>query len=438
MSPHSWKILAGSTLIIVVLVMFAGCTGTPAPQSPNPPGNGITSPVPTAYSTTPGTVIAQSNNHFAADLYREINQENSGPGNNIFFSPFSISSALALTYEGAKGTTAGEIRSVFSFPENVSTMRNGFAAVNSGLNERNPGINLSTANALWAEKTATFLPEYTGVAEQYYGANTTSLDFVNQPDASRQTINSWVAARTNNKIQNLLPDGSIDPSTRLVITNAVYFKGTWEKQFDANLTVDTPFTKSDGTAVTAKMMQQTDENAVFPYAETPDLQMLSLPYSASGSSNLSMIVLLPRQNDLSAAGPYLAPSNLSVLEQTSSDRRVDVYIPKFKLETQYSMKKLLSAMGMPTAFSGAADFSGMDGFHDLYISDVYHKAYIEVNEEGTEAAAATGTVMAGMAAPGSEPPVPVFRADHPFLFLIQDNTSGTILFTGRVSDPTSS
>jgi len=166
--------------------------------------------------------------------------------------------------------------------------------------------------------------------------------------------------------------------------------------------------------------------------------MLSLPYSASGSSNLSMIVLLPRQNDLSAAGPYLAPSNLSVLEQTSSDRRVDVYIPKFKLETQYSMKKLLSALGMPTAFSGAADFSGMDGFHDLYISDVYHKAYIEVNEEGTEAAAATGTVMAGMAAPGSEPPVPVFRADHPFLFLIQDNTSGTILFTGRVSDPTSS
>ncbi len=227
--------------------------------------------------------------------------------------------------------------------------------------------------------------------------------------------------------------------TRLVITNAVYFKGTWEKQFDANQTSDAPFTRPDGTTVTARMMQRTDEDAIYSYAETPDLQMLSLPYTTASGPGLSMVVLLPKGNDLSAADPYLDPANLSALEQSASSRRVMVYLPKFKLESQYSLKETLSAMGMPTAFSGAADFSGMDGAQDLYISDVYHKAYIEVNEEGTEAAAATGVVMnLAAAAPGSEKPVPVFRADHPFIFLIQDNDTGVILFAGLVTDPTGS
>ena len=224
-----------------------------------------------------------------------------------------------------------------------------------------------------------------------------------------------------------------------MITNAIYFKGTWQKQFDANQTSDAPFTKPDGTTVTASMMQRTDKDTVYPYAETPDLQMLSLPYTATSGPGLSMIILLPKENNLSAAESYLDPANLSALEQSASARLVMVYLPKFKLESQYSLKDVLSSMGMPTAFSGAADFSGMDGAQDLYISDVYHKAYIEVNEEGTEGAAATGVVMNwAAAAPGSEEPVPVFRADHPFLFLIQDNDSGAILFAGQVTDPTGS
>jgi serpin B len=315
-------------------------------------------------------------------------------------------------------------------------MREGYAAENAEINAGNAGYTLSTANALWAEKTYVFLPAYTAAAEQYYGANTTNLDFVNQPEASRQTINSWVADKTNDKILDLLPEGSIDALTRLVITNAVYFKGTWEKQFDANQTADAPFTTPDGSQVTVKMMQQTGEDATYAYAATAGIQMISLPYTAKDGKGLSMVILLPRGNNLSAAVPYLDPANLSALEQNASSRQVKVYIPKFKVETQYSLPGTLAAMGMPTAFSGNADFSGMDGTKDLYISDVVHKAYIETNEEGTEAAAATGVVMKSMAvAHGSEEPVPVFRADHPFLFQIQDNDTGTILFTGRITNP---
>ena len=446
MKSCTGKVLAVASLLILLLVMMAGCTSAPATGTCtgcNGTNLGLlTPPAIQAGPGQPGTLnmsVTDANNRFAADLYREIVQRSASGDGNIFFSPFSISSALALTYEGARGKTADEIQSVFYFPANDTSRREEFADINADINQGNTGYTLSTANALWAEKTSAFLPGYTSIAQQSYSATTTNLDFVGEPDTSRQTINDWVAAKTNNKILDLLPAGSISSMTRLVITNAVYFKGTWEKQFDANQTSDAPFTRPDGTTVTANMMQMTGEDAVYPYAETPDLQMLSLPYTVTSGQGLSMIVLLPKGNNLSAAAPYLDPANLSTLEQSASSRRVMVYLPKFKLESQYSLKDVLSSMGMPTAFSSAADFSGMDGAQDLYISDVYHKAYIEVNEEGTEAAAATGVVMNMMAAaPGSEQPVPVFRADHPFLFLIQDNNTGVILFAGQVTDPTGS
>ena len=418
---------------LALLLLAAGCTSAPAAQAETgdkTPSPSVTAPPATASISS----VTDANNRFSASLYRQLAAGDAT--GNIFFSPFSISSALAITYEGARGTTADEIRSVFFFPANQTVMREGYAAENAAINAGNAGYTLSTANALWAEKTYVFLPAYTATAEKYYGANTTNLDFAGQPEASRQTINSWVAGQTNNKILDLLPPGSITDLTRLVITNAVYFKGTWEKQFDANLTSDAPFTTPSGSEVTVKMMQQTGEGAVFSYAANTDLQMLSLPYTAKDGKGLSMVILLPRNNTISAAVPYLDPANLSALEQSASTRQVRVYIPKFKVETQYSLPGTLSTMGMPTAFSGNADFSGMDGTKDLYISDVVHKAYIEVNEEGTEAAAATGVVMSVKAvAPGTEEPVPVFRADHPFLFVIQDNNTGAILFTGRITNP---
>lgn len=423
---------------LAILILAAGCTTTPAAQE----GKGTVNLSPTVTATPAGSAtntslaasVPDANNRFSASLYRELAAGDAT--GNIFFSPFSISSALAITYEGARGTTADEIRSVFFFPANQTVMREGYAAENAAINAGDAGYTLSTANALWAEKTYSFLPAYTATAQEYYGANTTNLDFVNQPEASRKTINSWVAGQTNDKILDLLPEGSIDALTRLVITNAVYFKGTWKMQFDANQTADAPFTTPSGSQVTVKMMQQTGEDATYPYAANADIQMLSLPYTAKDGKGLSMVILLPRGNNLSAAVPYLDPANLSALEQSASTRQVKVYIPKFKVETQYSLPDTLAAMGMPTAFSGNADFSGMDGTKNLYISDVVHKAYIEVNEEGTEAAAATGVVMrAKGVAPGYEEPVPVFRADHPFLFLIQDNDTGTILFTGRITNP---
>ncbi|HVP95708.1 serpin family protein [Methanoregula sp.] len=438
MKHRTLCLIALASAFVVLIVLAAGCTGT----SPAQAGERTPSPTVTAAPSGAGSAgtadnsVTDANNRFSASLYRQLAAGDTT--GNIFFSPFSISSALAITYEGARGTTADEIRSVFSFPANQTAMREGYAAENAAINAGNEGYTLSTANALWAEKTFAFLPEYTATAEQYYGANTSNLDFVNQPDASRQTINTWVAEKTNNKIQDLLPAGSVSSMTRLVITNAVYFKGTWEKQFDANQTTDAPFSIPGGSQVTVKMMQQTGKDAVYPYAETADLQMLSLPYTAQNGQGLSMVILLPKDNNTTVAVPYLDPANLSALEQSAVPQQVKVYIPKFKVETQYSLPATLSAMGMPTAFTNNADFSGMDGAKDLYISDIVHKAYIETNEEGTEAAAATGVVVNVMAvAPGYEQPVPVFRADHPFLFLIQDNNTGTVLFTGRITNPSS-
>jgi serpin B len=219
-----------------------------------------------------------------------------------------------------------------------------------------------------------------------------------------------------------------------VITNAVYFKGNWVTQFDENHTQDADFRVSPQKTVTVKMMQRTGEDAVYQYAETADLQLLSMPYAHGSGSGLSMIVLLPKNDSLAAAEAALDPQNLSALERGAYSQRVMVYFPKFRIEKGYSLPGTLASMGMPTAFTGAADFSGMDGTKNLYVGDVIHKAFVNVDEKGTEAAAATAVVMK-VSAILHEKPVPVFRADHPFLFLIQDNDTGAILFAGRVTNP---
>lgn len=422
--------------VLVLGILAAGCTGTL-----NAPGMSPHDSAPDIYSrensssATDEMSVVNANNRFSCDLYRNLTTGTPAEGNNIFFSPFSLSSALAITYEGARGTTADEIRSVFNFPKNSTRMREGFASVNTLINRNDAGYTLSTANALWADTGYPFLPGYTGIAEQYYAANTSTLDFTGQPEASRTTINSWVEEKTNNKIRNLLPKGSINSLTRLVITNAVYFKGTWQKQFDQNKTSDAPFKTPDGRTVTVRMMARVDEEGVYPYMENADLQVLSLPYTSTEGKGLSMLVLLPKEGNLSAIDPYLDPARLNALRQEESSRQVMVYFPKFKVESTYSLADTLGAMGMPTAFSGNADFSGMDGRKDLYINDVIHKAYIDVNEQGTEAAAATAVIMWAKGVVETEEPVPVFRADHPFVFLITENDSGAILFAGGVTNP---
>ena len=397
---------------------------TPTPEPTTVPTGDGGQPSPAVES------VVDANNRFALDAYRELH----GKPGNLFFSPFSLSSALAITYEGARGTTADEIRSVFHFPADDATRREGFRDLSRGINQGNARYLLSTANNLWAEKTYAFLPDYINTAQEYYGASATNMDFRNQPEPSRQTINQWVEDHTNNRIRDLIPQGAIDPMTRMVITNAVYFKGTWVKQFDVNKTKEAPFTVTPGTTVPVQMMARTDEEAIFNYTETDTVQVLRMPYAAGGGKQLSMLVILPKGNDLSAVEDSLTVEQLDDWRHSLASRRVMVSFPKFTMETKYSLPATLSAMGMPTAFTTDANFFGMDGTRNLFIGDVIHQAFVDVNEEGTEAAAATAVVMR-VTAIRDEPPVPVFRADHPFLFLIQDDDTGNILFIGRVAEP---
>jgi serpin B len=430
-----------STLAIL-LIVITGCTGTIPVQPVSP----TIEKTPVGQTPTPVIMIdagstkavADANNRFAFDLYSRLAKDRESTGSNIFFSPFSLSSALAITYEGAKGETADEIRSVFYFPTNDTTCRNGFTGLNAGINSGDSSYSLRTANALWAEKTYPFLAEFVSTAERSYGAKTTNLDFKAHPEDSRITINSWVENKTEDRIKDLIPAGVIDPITRLVITNAIYFKGDWAKQFDKNKTTDAEFRTAAGKTVKIPMMQRTDEDAVYLYAENNDLQMLSMPYEHTTGKMLSMVVLLPKADNLTTTEASLSADTRSGLQQSATSRRVMVYFPKFTLKTKYSLPDTLGAMGMPTAFTGNADFSGMDGTKNLLISDVIHQAFVDVNEEGTEAAAATAVVMRPAAAHANPEPVPVFRADHPFIFLIQDDETGAILFMGRVINPAGS
>ena len=369
--------------------------------------------------------VAAGNNRFAFDLYRRLAAEPAHAGDNLFFSPYSITSALAITCEGARGTTADEIGAVLYLPENETLRREGFAAIDAGLNRGSGNYTLRTANALWAEETYSLLPDYIDVAAHGYGANVTNLDFIENPDGSRETINRWVEEQTEDKIRDLLPPGSIDPLTRLVITNAIYFKGTWAELFDPNKTTEEEFRVAPNQTVTVPMMHG---NAVYPYAETETLRVLEMPYAHGNETELTMLVFLPKEDNLTVAEEALDAGRLADLQKSLVSQRVRVFFPKFTLETGYPLPGVLAAMGMPTAFADDADLSGMDGTRDLFVTGVFHKAFVDVNEEGTEAAAATGVVVGGGA-------TPVFRADHPFVFLIVEKDSGAILFIGRVVNP---
>ncbi len=425
--PTAWA----AVLLVVFCSFLAGCTVT----TDTGPEQTIT-PTPTAAAGETGTAgesVVAANNLFAFDIYEKIASEKS-EDDNLFLSPFSISSAFALTYEGAKGETAEEIKTVFHFPGDIEDLRNGFLDINTGINAGDPEYELRVANALWAEQTYPFLESYISTAADYYSAKTTNLDFKNHPEESRVIINEWVEDKTNDRIKELIKKGIIDTDTCLVITNAIYFKGKWVWQFDKGKTSEADFKTSSGDIVRVDMMQRTDEDAIYGYAETGDLQLLRMPYKHDSGKELSMLVLLPKENDIGVAGETLTTAGLKALKNSMKNSRVKVYFPKFKIETGYELSKTLSDMGMPTAFSGGADFSGMDGTGGLFITDVVHKAFVEVNEEGTEAAAATAVIMGKGFSPQEEP-VPVFRADHPFVFMIQDDETGNILFIGRISNP---
>ncbi len=368
--------------------------------------------------------VVNANNQFAFELYSELNK---AEDSNIFYSPYSISAALAMTYEGAKAQTADEMKSVFHFPEE-NILRPNFAAIYNNVNKVNKAYELRTGNALWVQHDYPFLEDYTSRVEKYYGGKTANLDFVRETEKSRQTINSFIEEQTNNKIKGLIPKGVLNSMTRLVLTNAIYFKGTWEWKFDKSDTCEQDFKVTPNDVVQVPMMYMKPEKTSFNYADAEDLQILELPYKGE---EISMLILLPTEN-LEDIEPSLTAKKLSEYKNQMKETKLDaIYLPKFEFDSKYTLNSVLTTLGMPTAFSMQADFSGMDGTDWLYISEVIHQAFVKVNEKGTEAAAATAVVMEmkGMST------TKIFRADHPFIFIIQEKETGNILFIGKVVDP---
>lgn len=367
--------------------------------------------------------VVNANNKFTFDLYSQLDKSESG---NLFYSPYSISSALAMTYEGARGQTAEEMKSVLHFPES-NILRSNFAAIHNDINKGAKDYELRTGNALWVNKSFSLLSDYTTLIEKYYGGKTANLDFVKETEKSRQTINNFIEEQTNNKIKDLIPFGTLKNTTQLVLTNAIYFKGIWRWEFNTSDTLIRDFKIAPDNIVKVPMMKM--EGTSFNYADTGDAQILELPYKGD---KISMLILLPKKN-LDAIEPTLTAEKLNEYKSKMKKTKLDsISLPKFKLDTKYFMKDTLKALGMPTAFSSKdADFSGMSGVRDLFIDLVIHQAYVQVDEKGTEAAAATVVKFL----PTSVPPRNDFIADHPFIFLIQDKATGNILFFGRVVDP---
>ena len=369
--------------------------------------------------------IPDANNKFAFSLFSNILQKDNG---NVFFSPYSISNAFSMVYEGASGNTRDEIQSVFGFIQDDTIRRNNIKSIDSQLNDPNQEYKLDTANALWIQNDFPVLPRFADTLSEYYSANATNLDFIKYPEHSRQTINTWVENKTNQKIKDLLPLDSITDQTRVILTNAIYFLGNWTNPFDEHSTKEENFTTEDQRIVKIPMMT-TQSN--FKYLSNNDLQVLEMPYRGG---HLSMIVLLPNGDNLKSFVESLSVGKLHQLQASLTAEEGTVYMPKFTLNTKVLLNDNLASMGMPSAFSGNADFTGITGKKDLSISMVVHQAFVKVDEKGTEAAAATGIVMETSAMAVSQF---TFRADHPFVFSIYDNQTGLILFMGKVVDPSS-
>ena len=379
-----------------------------------------------AAQTTSTNLLVEGNTSFAFDLYARLK---ANPG-NLFFSPYSVSTCLAMAYAGARGNTGVQMAKVLHFHQGAVV--SSFVGLQAQLRatEKQKGIELNIANGLWAQRDHPFLPEFLQVARQDYEATLNRVDFSSGAETIAREINDWVSEKTHNKIRDIIAPGVLNQATRLVLANAIYFKGAWAVPFQKNATRPQPFHVSATRQLDAPFMTHVD---TVNYVEDEDMQGIELPYEGA---ELSMVILLPRAVDgCSKLEGLLQPLSLNSWLARMQKQKVQIFIPGFKLESGFSLQGVLASMGMPDAFSPNADFSGIDGGRGLFISSVAHKAWVEVNEEGTEAAAATTTVISQRAYQKPPPPPPVFRADHPFLFLIRDTRSGSVLFLGRLVEP---
>jgi serine protease inhibitor len=422
-------------LAMVLTLTLLGC-GEDAKPPVVPPGTPPTTgpTIRPKASSADLAAVARCGNRFALDLYARLAAGKQGE--NLFCSPFSISSALAMTSAGARGNTAKQIKKTLHFTMDEKDFHPAVGALihDLGTPKQKRGYQLSIANALWAEKSHKFLPAFLAVNQKCYGAGTRLMNFRKDSEGARKTINSWVAKQTRDKIQDLLARGLLDARTRLVLTNAVYFKGDWSSKFDKADTENRPFHLTEEKFLYVSTMYQYSR---FRYLREKQFRLLEMPYAGD---RLSMLILLPEKIDgLAALEKSLTAEQLDGWVRRAYQHKLKVYLPRFKLSCQFSLKKDLSAMGMTDAFTMKADFSGMDGVpasdpDSLYITAVVHKAFVDVNEEGSEAAAATA-VVASPKNGGGHRPAEVFRVDRPFLFAIRDRESGCILFLGRITNP---
>ncbi|KAJ8010502.1 hypothetical protein DPEC_G00075760 [Dallia pectoralis] len=406
--------------------------------------------------------LSLANTNFSVDLFKKITEKDKT--GNVFYSPLSVSSALAMVYLGARGNTATQMSEVLCFAKSDrpkgadpgllqkvqkhshalkslhfnkanDDVHVGFSKLMGELNKEGAPYKLSLANRLYGEKSYKFVETFTSATKKYYHAELEAVDFISHAETARQKINTWVEKRTADKIKDLLPKGIVDDLTRLVLVNAIYFKGSWEKKFTKTSTRDAQFRLNKNQNKEVKMMHQ---KAKFPLTFIPEAscQILELPYVGN---QLSMLIMLPNDIEDDTTGleklekemtyekfvDWTKPGMMDTVE-------VQVGLPKFKLEQDLDLGMMLASMGMTDAFDkGKSDFSGMSPNNDLVLSKVIHKAFVEVNEEGTEAAAATAGIMMMRCAMIT----PTFIADHPFLFFIRHNPTQSILFSGRYCSP---
>jgi len=373
--------------------------------------------------------IAEGNNKFTFKLFKELKSDTN---KNLFYSPFSISTALAMVYAGARSETAFQISQTLNFPQSEK-FHTDYKQLLNELNERTEGkIKLNIANGLWAQKNFKFLDSYFNIVKSNYSSELKNVDFADaiESEKTRKEINAWVEQKTNDKIKDLLSPDDLTSLTRLVLVNAIYFYGDWANPFEKQATMPKEFSLMDGTQIKVPFMNHQER---FNYYEDSKIKAIEIPYM---DNKASMVIFLPIKNKLMAE--FEKSFDYKYYQDIiSSFQPTDVRLslPKFQTTYKINLGTILSQMGMPLAFSpSGADFSGMTGKRDLCISEVIHQAFIHVDEKGTEAAAATAVVMKITAIrPSSD--IKVFNADHPFIFCIKDNTTGSILFIGKIINP---
>ncbi|MCU4741046.1 serpin family protein [Natronoglomus mannanivorans] len=388
----------------------------------------------------------RGNVDFSLDLLAQLRTE--APDENLFYSPYSVSVALAMTYAGARRETATEMADALRYELGQDDLHPAFGALEAEFARRNedgqevanawgeenededeneddgPAFEFTTANAVWGQDGYGFSEEYLELLEAYYGAGMELVDFSGSPEEARQQINEWVEAQTNDRIEDLLPEGSIDAATKLVLTNAIYFVGKWEYPFSEEDTESGTFTALDSTESEVPLMFQSTK---LSYAEIDGHQLVELPYA---NRDTSMVVILPAEGEFEAFENEFTVDRLATMLEEASTAIVDLTLPTFGIESEFSLVETMQELGMERAFGGGADFSGMDGSGGLFVDDIVHQSFVEVDELGTEAAAATAVIMAESAPPDHVEMV----VDRPFLFYIRDRPTETPLFVGRVVD----